>query len=269
MKKKVEMVMLPALGTDWTVFKNVHLGDRVFTLDMELGGAMNALNYRGQHLYATVSQDVEAIKEGDWAMYLEQATKDKPSKNAEPYLVTSIEEVHWNDRKIIATTDPKLNSYVDGNNPLMGEFIAVQFPQLSLSSIKEYVSNPDGLFEVEYEEEYVDGYTEDRVRRFYGDCKLKLNQDSEVESTSVEKLPILVQQDMSCTLGVGEGGGQMYVHGNYKSIKHLQGKLLNLEKTYSKEDVESILYQYAEDEHGWFSSKSEIESFNNWIEENL
>ena len=40
-------------------------------------------------------------------------------------------------------------------------------------------------------------------------------------------------------------------------------------KMYSEEEVEAILYQYAEDEHGWFSSKSEIESFNNWIEENL
>tara|TARA_R110002049_G_scaffold231127_2_gene403408 strand:+ start:9328 stop:9522 length:195 start_codon:yes stop_codon:yes gene_type:complete len=40
-------------------------------------------------------------------------------------------------------------------------------------------------------------------------------------------------------------------------------------KMYSREEVENILFQYAEDEHAWFSCKSEIESFNNWIKENL
>tara|TARA_R110000851_G_scaffold197490_2_gene348555 strand:+ start:625 stop:744 length:120 start_codon:yes stop_codon:yes gene_type:complete len=38
-----------------------------------------------------------------------------------------------------------------------------------------------------------------------------------------------------------------------------------------KKKVEMVMLEhlYAEDEHGWFSSKSEIESFNNWIKENL
>ena len=209
MKKKVEMVMLPALGTDWTVFKNVHLGDRVFTLDMELGGAMNALNYKGQHLYATVSQDVEPIKEGDWI-----------------YDTLGGKVVQWYDgdnhdkydRKIIATTDPKLAKSI---SRLLG--VTQSLPQLPLSFIKKYVSNPDGLFEVEYEEEeYTSG-----GNQYTKIPKLKLNQDNEVDITSVEK------------------------------------------KMYSKEEVESILYQYAEDGHGWFSSKSEIESFNKWIKNNL
>ena len=41
------------------------------------------------------------------------------------------------------------------------------------------------------------------------------------------------------------------------------------EKVYTRVEVESILFQYAEDEHGWFSCKSEIESFNDWVDENL
>ena len=32
------------------------------------------------------------------------------------------------------------------------------------------------------------------------------------------------------TMGVGEGGGKMFVKGDYDSIKHLQGKLLELEE---------------------------------------
>jgi hypothetical protein len=36
---------------------------------------------------------------------------------------------------------------------------------------------------------------------------------------------------------------------------------------YSEEDVENILFRYAEEEHSWFSCKSEIESFNKWIKQ--
>ena len=182
-------------------------------------------------LYATVSQDVEAIKEGDWVLtnggirFVTKLNKDNTfTDDGEISRLPPSPCCHIkNYRKVIATNDPELNSYVDGNNPLIGEFIAVQFPQLSLSSIKEYVSNPDGEFEVEYEvEEYTSG-----GHQYTKTPTLKLTQDNEVGITSVEK------------------------------------------KTYSEEEVESILYQYAEDEHGWFSSKSEIVSFNNWIEENL
>ena len=221
MKKKVEMVMWPTKDTheSWSLLLSEQLGTLSYYKISEI--ALKSDNtIQKQYLYATVSQDVDNIKEGDWAMYLEQATKDKPDKNAEPYLVTNIEEVHWNDRKIIATTDPKLNRELEGAR---GETVTDIFPQLSQTSIKEYVSNPDGEFEVEYEvEEYTSG-----GHQYTKTPTLKLNQYNEVGITSVEK------------------------------------------KMYSEEEVESILYQYAEDEHGCFSSKSEIESFNNWIEENL
>jgi hypothetical protein len=39
------------------------------------------------------------------------------------------------------------------------------------------------------------------------------------------------------------------------------------ERMYSEEDVENILFRYAEEEHSWFSCKSEIESFNKWIKQ--
>lgn len=37
------------------------------------------------------------------------------------------------------------------------------------------------------------------------------------------------KKDYSCTIGVGDGSGELYVHGDYESIKHLQDKLLELE----------------------------------------
>ncbi len=40
--------------------------------------------------------------------------------------------------------------------------------------------------------------------------------------------PKATKQDVSCTIGVGDGSGEHYVHGDYDSIKLLQGKLIKL-----------------------------------------
>jgi len=45
--------------------------------------------------------------------------------------------------------------------------------------------------------------------------------------------------------------------------------ITKVKDSWSREKVEQLLFKYAEEEHSWFSSKSEIESFNNWIEKNL
>ena len=210
MKKKVEMVMWPTKDTheSWSLLLSEQFGTLSYYKISEI--ALKSDNtIQKQYLYATVSQDVEPIKEGDWI-----------------YDTLGGKVVQWYDgdnhdkydRKIIATTDPKLAKSI---SRLLG--VTQSLPQLPLSFIKKYVSNPDGLFEVEYEEEeYTSG-----GNQYTKIPKLKLNQDNEVDITSVEK------------------------------------------KMYSKEEVESILYQYAEDGHGWFSSKSEIESFNKWIKNNL
>ena len=52
-------------------------------------------------------------------------------------------------------------------------------------------------------------------------------------------------------------------------VIHIKPNLNNPIKFYTKEEVKSILFNYAEEEHAWFSCKSEIESFNNWVKENL
>ena len=188
-----------------------------------------------EFLYATVSQDVEVIEVGDWALtnggirFVTKLNKDNTfTDDGEISRLPPSPCCHIkNYRKVIATNDPELTSFACNQDygicaeECQGTCNSIK--RLSLSSIKEYVSNPDGEFEVEYEvEEYTSG-----GHQYTKTPTLKINQDNEVGITSVEK------------------------------------------KMYSEEEVESILYQYAEDEHGWFSSKSEIESFNNWIEENL
>tara|TARA_R110002074_G_scaffold236801_1_gene408655 strand:- start:365 stop:1009 length:645 start_codon:yes stop_codon:yes gene_type:complete len=139
---------------------------------------------KAQHIYITVSQDVEPIKNGDlyYDSTLEQIMKAHENSDHEIYIVSC--------RKIIATTDPKLTynhkEVYDVQSVSMEGSVLKPIPQIQQSFIEEFVANPNRKWEVEYEQEYVDCYTEDRVRRFYGDCKLKLNQDNEVSITSIE-----------------------------------------------------------------------------------
>ena len=175
------------------------------------------------HLYITVSQDVEPIKEGDYLIH-------------NNVVVKCLKGEKWlGERKIIATTDPKLIYSPNWKGKEVTDCLAI--PQVQQSFLKEYVSNPEGEWEVEYEFKRVEcyNYNGDHIGKscscksgdFRDVYELKLNQDNTVNITSVE------------------------------------------EKMYSRKEVESILFQYAEDEHAWFSCKSEVDSFNNWIKENL
>ena len=68
--------------------------------------------------------------------------------------------------------------------------------------------------------------------------------------------------DTSCTLGVGDGSGNLYVHGDYESIKHLQGKILRMEKMYTRDEVEELIHNATLIDNDKFY-------FDKWIEENL
>tara|TARA_R110000796_G_scaffold236214_1_gene355422 strand:- start:1161 stop:1820 length:660 start_codon:yes stop_codon:yes gene_type:complete len=184
MKHEVKVVVLPTVKAS-QIFKSIERELRFLDTPKSPKWGTN------QHLYATVSQDVEPIKKGDWAMYLECATKKVPFKDAEPYLVTEIDEVHWNDRKIIATTDKSLSSIITKKDGLLSRLqqegkIKSFLPQLQQSFLKEYVANPDGEWEVEYESIF-------NVKFKYTNNEspsksiLKLNQDNTVNITAVEE----------------------------------------------------------------------------------
>jgi len=222
MKHKVEVVMLP---TEDNVKASICQGaDR--QLYYSSAHPENDM-YRNHYLYITVSQDVEPIKEG-WVY-------DPIIKKV--FFINSIIGINNKIFKIIATTDPKLKA--EKISYKIGTVIDRDpIPQVQHSFLEEFVDNPNGEFDVDYEVNHnctVDGgrnpcLTDMKLCEING-CdtwwSLKINKDCTVNITSVE------------------------------------------EKMYSKEEVEGILFQYAEDEHAWFSSKSEIESFNDWIKENL
>ena len=218
MKQPIKVVMLPT--EDKSNIFQCRNGQTLYTENTGTNTSFSTYI----HTYITVSQDVEPIKEGDWC-YDEYNKVVFKSGSNNPGA----------SRKIIATTDPKL-TFSHTISGYSHEF-KKPIPQVQQSFLKEYVSNPEGEWEVEYEFKRVEcyNYNGDHIGKscscksgdFRDVYELKLNQDNTVNITSVE------------------------------------------EKMYSRKEVESILFQYAEDEHAWFSCKSEVDSFNNWIKENL
>lgn len=160
--------------------------------------------HSNQHVYITVSQDIEPIKEGDWGIkvtvhgtFLIQCVSEY-----EPKAGTS----NW--RKIIATNDPKLTGLASNgmrmclhkgwNQNKAGNLICdgtCRVPQLQQSFLKEFVANPDGEWEVEYETKQIcpDYPSLHGGKRFklceacHNHSYLKLNQDNTVTITSVEE----------------------------------------------------------------------------------
>jgi hypothetical protein len=132
-----------------------------------------------QHLYVTVSNDVEPIKEGDWVIETQEGQSPAAVQitNIEYELATDIQ------RKIIATTDPKLINDKGG----MFKTLTQSVPQVQQSFLKEYVANPDGEFEVEYS--WLQSCVDAPSGHIY---ELKLNQDNTVNITSVKERGITI-----------------------------------------------------------------------------
>jgi len=126
---------------------------------------------QGQYLYATSD---EKPKEVDWCYDEYNKVVFKSGNNNTGA-----------SRKIIATTDPKLTICDEcgwGNSVHKIDCVSkTSVPQLQQSFLKEFVANPNGKWEVEYEGLYnTFGHLQDKG-------KLKLNQDNTVSITPVEE----------------------------------------------------------------------------------
>ena len=152
--------------------------------------------WKPQHVYITVSQDIEPIKEGDWIYWTdpEGITSDINqviSVDEEMIFMShpehsETEALPHECRKIIATTDPKLVfTIVIGPD---GTSMFTKLPQVQQSFLKEFVANPDGEYEVEYERKYFRGKDDKgNFENLTSSIKLKINQDNTVNITSVEE----------------------------------------------------------------------------------
>tara|TARA_R110000851_G_scaffold315229_5_gene477609 strand:- start:8554 stop:9363 length:810 start_codon:yes stop_codon:yes gene_type:complete len=230
MKHKVKVVMLPTKGkTSINLYEGKLSTKPVKTFSdipfgtMLLPGTLLELS-TPQHLYITVSQDVEPIKEGDCWYY------DSTNKT-----VNFLKKGHgWGKEinmsqysKIIATTDIELgwtnlgrcddgigigNSVIHGN----GSIFKPHLPQPQQSFLKEFAANPNGEYKVEYVTTNrccgrCDGVHDDCVTDIVckphhimgceqcfgvrGEVnKLKLNQDNIVTINSVEEKMYTLEQ---------------------------------------------------------------------------
>tara|TARA_R110000787_G_scaffold237222_1_gene343676 strand:+ start:48 stop:920 length:873 start_codon:yes stop_codon:yes gene_type:complete len=290
MKHKVKVVMLPTKYE--TPIRKYHNRLVYHETPLKVSNTKNAIF---QHIYITVSQDVEPIKEGDW--YIDDAKVLRKS-------ITN-EEYYWGSRqnyvKIIATTDPKLiiqeKNQCDGCNanlPLEDgihkdkqtfgisctkHIYNKQIPQLQQSFLEEFVDNPDVEYEVEYStfpigpNGNVIGTNSDYpynglISNFTIKYKLKLTQNNTIFINSVEENVVKLKNTnkelhewYTCldenTFEFGHTAHDVQIVAS-ELIDKLVNKIKKL-KEYQQFKITNQNKMY----------KSEIKALNKWIKENL
>jgi hypothetical protein len=186
MKELIKVVMLPTEDTTNIIIPTAGVGKGVLHLKEYYGNAMLDMGDEYHHLYITVSQDIEPIKEGDWIIVTNASNGENFLKQEGSILPKALSSPR---RKIIATTDPKLINDKGG----MFKTLTQNIPQIPQSFLKEFVTNPDGEYEVEYEE-MLDNTSINQamtigmnIDDMTSILSLKPNQDNTVNITSVEE----------------------------------------------------------------------------------
>ena len=148
MKKKHKVVML-ATDSPNAEIQYVGESDSIYLNPNNPDNPNDIIDNLGvpRHLY--ILSDDE-IKEDDWFIQIHNAVMtvvicDKQNKN----VVNTHQTRFLKAKKIIATTDPKLNRYIENNR---GEGVDEIFPQIPQSFIESYTKNPVEYVELEYEE---------------------------------------------------------------------------------------------------------------------
>ena len=218
MKKSVKIVMLPTIDkTDIRYNSSLKL----FSSKISDCGVDNNDYISCQHLYVTISQEDGPIKLYDYCLLFDFFGK----------LMTDTPQ-QWlgngtlNDglRKVIATTNSKIKIpyRINGHSGLRqrevnGVLQVKQLPQLQQSTVKEYVANHEGEFEVEYET-FQDNPNKFKFEakakpnfEYWVTPKLKLNQDNTVNINSVDVKIILSRQKLKNILHCATGNVRDFV----------------------------------------------------------
>ena len=112
------------------------------------------------HLYATVSKEVEAVKEGDWCYhpkvskqytYIENGVKSKKEHIAQGVFkyTTTTNPFYKGCRKIVATTNPFFWMSVYTYNDQEGKVLN-RLPKISEEFIEQFTNAPEDEYEIEY-----------------------------------------------------------------------------------------------------------------------
>jgi len=203
MKQEAMVVMLPTISKEYAILHKAVLGILYPKLKNEhLSGEKN-------HLYITVPQEIEPIKEGDWVYWAdpEGITSDinqVVSVNEEMIFMSHPEhsetEALPNEcSKIIATTDKKLKlkQYSKFNSCCrMESECHCNIPQLQQSFVKEYCKRgvvDKVMVEYKYNEDSLSEYNKEVDYKGHSsinledDLQLNLNQDNTINISFIEE----------------------------------------------------------------------------------
>ena len=100
-------------------------------------------NGKESHLYFTSN---EGLEEGDW--YYTKGSPGRIAKNEGEHKVEYKGDIDNRYLRLVATTDPKLNRYIENH---IGEEVDEIFPQIPQSFIESYAKNPVYTVLLEYE----------------------------------------------------------------------------------------------------------------------
>jgi hypothetical protein len=184
MKHKIKVEMLPTDGTKGSVCIR---HDKPFVLieGINVIGPDILTTHANFYVYITVSQNVEPIKEGE--TYVRDDGR----------LITRGNTLTAKGRKVIATDDPKLTitkSATGYTETRSRTFTSTKpIPQVQQSFLKEFVANPNGEYQVEYDE-MLDNASINQamtigmnIDDMTSILSLKLNQNNTVNITSLEE----------------------------------------------------------------------------------
>tara|TARA_R110000782_G_scaffold58068_1_gene121542 strand:- start:426 stop:1226 length:801 start_codon:yes stop_codon:yes gene_type:complete len=224
------------------------------------------------HLYATVSQDVEAIKEGDFYIHMQNGGGLRVRKCIG-------DNLPMDSRKIIATTDPKLTTLLDDNCCMCDnerrivscttkdrfqrcECITL-IPQVQQSFLKEFVANPDGEYKIEYETKDM-GHCTIKYDRYL--IIVKLNQDNTVNITS------LVIKRPNRKEYINKKTKNQLIADLELHIDYLENTYINpvKEKRYNREEIENLATRDFKALIPYPTNLGRIDAeLKKWIKENL
>jgi hypothetical protein len=204
-----------------------------------------------QHVYVTISQEVEPIKEGNvFAMihpeglYSTIIMKCKPSTTILP-----------SDRKVISTSDPKLTLKTYGN--------IFNIPQTPKSFLKDLLSNPKGDFEIEYEWKQGDIFGLDNLDRvrFINDTELENCSGTVFDKSELSDDEVEYVNSDTCALAT------LKVTLN----KNNNVKITSVEKKiYSEEEIENLLIKHQSDYRSHVRKTNDWSmDISGWIKKNL
>ena len=106
-------------------------------------------------------------------------------------------------------------------------YVSLESKYMTLDDLEKYYKG-DGYYELQHHE----------FITIFGDSIMNFDDfNILIEVDDVDK-------DTSITMGVGEGGGNMFVHGDHESILHLREKLFELENLrFFKDKIEDVIHK--------------------------